>query len=435
MEDGAAVYELGSGRYSFAIDRVLGHLGDAGEAAGGRRDLLARIASAGFWRLRGDDDRVVSEVHRALEIAVERGLDEAARHLSAASAELLGAAASLVVPDGEYVPGDVVRVRVVLANDGSRRLDDVRSTLAAPAGWTVAPAGTHARSVPPGGSVAHEYDVRIAAGAEAGTSSLTGTIGYGRATLPVRGDIEVLPAVALASVEAVPGEAGPGGSATIRTVLRNRTDLPHSGTLEVEPPAGWTAPDATPYELPPGGELAVETPVTVPVSVTEGAAVITAATGGESATTELDVVFANPPAGAVDHADLGDAGSESSHALTASPSSGTNVEAGLTRRYTNSAQPGGWFEFDLRVPAGEPFVLRAVETYDSAQLKTYDVLVDGEKVHERAYRRAAGGHGSLSFQFVVDEPSADGVVRVRFQDTGADYDPSIADVWSVPLGG
>jgi alpha-L-rhamnosidase len=37
------------------------------------------------------------------------------------------------------------------------------------------------------------------------------------------------------------------------------------------------------------------------------------------------------------------------------PPAGGLKEAGLTRRYTNSAQPGGWFELDLRVPAGEPF--------------------------------------------------------------------------------
>ena len=64
------------------------------------------------------------------------------------------------------------------------------------------------------------------------------------------------------------------------------------------------------------------------------------------------------------------------------------------------------------------------------------MLVDGQRVHSRAHRRGEGAHGSLSFQFVVDEPelTQDGVVRVRFQDTGADYDPSIADLWSVPLG-
>ncbi|TNC43564.1 hypothetical protein [Mumia zhuanghuii] len=43
------------------------------------------------------------------------------------------------------------------------------------------------------------------------------------------------------------------------------------------------------------------------------------------------------------------------------------------------------------------------------------------------------GEGTQTYQVLVDRPdlTADGVVRVRFQDTGADYDPSIADVWTL----
>ena len=445
MDGDVAVFELGSGTYSFAVDRVLGDLGEARAAAGRlepseRRGLEQLIVRAWSSHLHGQDDEAADAVHRALEAADGLdGAEDVRRHLSAASSRLLGASARLELPGGEHLPGDELRVRAVLENDGERRLDGLRSSLQAPDGWTVEPAGSHASSVGPGGSVAHEYLVRIPVDAEAGTSELTGGIGYryerGTATLPVSAAVDVLPAVALTSVVAVPGTAEPGGAVTVRAALRNRTGFARSGEVAVELPAGWTAPAPTPYELPPGGELTVETPVQVPLAVTEGAATLTASTGAERATASLEVEFTNPPAAVLDHVDLGDPGSEQAHGLTASPSSGTNTEAGLTRRYTNSAQPGGWFELDLRVPAGEPFVLRAVETYDSAQLKTYDVLVDGVRVHERAYQRTAGGQGSLSFQFVVDEPelTTDGVVRVRFQDTGADYDPSIADVWASPL--
>jgi alpha-L-rhamnosidase len=41
----------------------------------------------------------------------------------------------------------------------------------------------------------------------------------------------------------------------------------------------------------------------------------------------------------------------------------------------------------------------------------------------------------VTYQFVV-QPSAgtaDGKVRIRFQDVPGDYDPSIADVWVAPL--
>ncbi|WCN79269.1 family 78 glycoside hydrolase catalytic domain [Micromonospora sp. LH3U1] len=142
-----------------------------------------------------------------------------------------------------------------------------------------------------------------------------------------------------------------------------------------------------------------------------------------------------PPTGAYDHVDLGVAASEQAHRLTASTYSATSTEAGLTRRYTDVTRPGGWFEFDLAVRPGEPFVLRSVETYDGPQLKDYQVVVDGVVAHTRSWQRTAGGPGAVSYQFVVNLPDAtrDGVVRVRYQDTGTGYDPSIADVWSMPV--
>ena len=93
-----------------------------------------------------------------------------------------------------------------------------------------------------------------------------------------------------------------------------------------------------------------------------------------------------PPADALDHVDLGDGASERAHHLTASATSGTNMETCLTRRYT--------------------------------------------------YQRTAGGEGTVSYQILVDRAdlTTDGTVRVRFQEDsdGRNYDPSIADVWSIP---
>ena len=97
---------------------------------------------------------------------------------------------------------------------------------------------------------------------------------------------------------------------------------------------------------------------------------------------------------------------------------------------------GGYFQFDLAVTPGQPFVLRAVETYNQPQIKDYDVLVDGVLVHSRSYQRTAGGEGTVVYQILVDRAdlTADGTVRVRFQEDadGRNYDPSIADVWSLP---
>jgi hypothetical protein len=139
----------------------------------------------------------------------------------------------------------------------------------------------------------------------------------------------------------------------------------------------------------------------------------------------------------MDHVDLGNPTSEQAHNLVASPTSGTNVEAGLTRRYTFHGVAGAYFEFDLEVEPGQPFALRAIETYDNPQRKDYEIYVNGALVHERDYQRAATGQGTITFQIVVaaEHVGPDGVVSVRFQEDplGANYDPSIADVWAIPL--
>ena len=477
MDGPTAVFELGSGDYHFAIDRVLGNLGEAralssavvarvgGLSVAGKpaavetaARLQAGIDAAWNAHLAGSSTEEVADVHHALASAgdLDRWLQQRApaatdirgslaqidRFLSAASAGLVGAVASMDPPAVEQRPGDVVRVPVVIENRGSAPLESVTSKVSAPAGWTVTPVGERASDAAPGQTVTHLYDVRVPLDAAPASVELTGSVSYrhqnGVATLPIAAAINVGPAVTIDSVSVTPASAEAGRQVVVRATLVNRTGQTRTGTAQVEPPAGWGDPVRAPYSLAAGATGEVDARVTVPWTVTEETVQVVVSTGTTSAerrSAPLVVSFVNPPAGAVDHVDLGNAASEQAHGLTASPSSGTNVEAGLTRRYTNSANPGGWFEMDLAVPAGERFVLRMVETYDQAQLKTYDVLIDGVVAHERRYRRTAGGIGSLSYQFVV-EPSAataDGKIRVRFQDVGMDYDPSIADVWSVPV--
>jgi hypothetical protein len=339
-------------------------------------------------------------------------------------------------------PGDIVRVPVVIENRGADPLESVTSTVTAPTGWTVAPVGERATEPAPGQSVTHLYDVHVPVDATPATVELTGSVSYrhqdGVASLPVAAAVDVGPAGTIDSVSTTPSSAQAGDHVVLRATLVNRTGQDRTGTAHVELPAGWGEPVSAPYSVAAGATGVVQASITVPWTVTEETVQLVVATGttaSERRSAALPVTFVNPPTGAVDHVDLGNATSEQAHGLTASGSSGTNIEAGLTRRYTNSASPGGWFEMDVAVPVGRPFVLRMVETYDQAQLKTYDVLLDGVVAHERRYRRTAGGTGSLSYQFLV-EPSAataDGKVRVRFQDVGQDYDPSIADLWSVPI--
>ena len=500
MTGTAAVFSVGAGTYRFAVDTVRGDLGESRTtaaalatridqlAAADRRPVgnghqnrclwpAARVLAKELARSTEAADRgygkaspaaTATTVHLALaaaadldrwvgtELARKRITEEVAAELRAAltdvrtrlsrvSAALVGAVASLSVPAGDPTPGDVVRVAAKLENKGGTSLTEVRIGLAAPAGWTATPVGpAPATSVRPGGTATALYDVRIPADQRPGVVPLDGTVSYrrqtGTATLPIGAAITVLPAVEIVGVTVGPDPVVPGGTANVNVLLRNRSTVRAQGKLTVTAPAGWSTGPGQDYDLAAKQERTVALPVTAPLTVTEGAATLTAATGSteaEHADAAVLVVLSVPPPGAADHVDLGDGASEQAHHLTASAASGTNMEAGRTRRYTLQGVANGFFEFDLAVTPGRPFVLRAVETYNQPQIKDYDVIVDGVVVHPRSYQRTAGGEGTVTYQVLVDRAdlTADGTVRVRFQEDaeGRNYDPSIADVWSVPV--
>ncbi|WP_205650204.1 family 78 glycoside hydrolase catalytic domain [Actinoplanes solisilvae] len=486
MAGGNAVFTVGSGTYRFAVDSVRGDLGESRVAAAAVADLITEGSAADrrpnrcAWPVatllakalvvtteaadRGygtaSPAGTATTVHLALATAadldrwvgtelgrkrlaepaateIRAKLTDVRTRLSRVSAALVGAVASLGVPAGDLVPGDVVRVEAKLQNKGSAPLTDVRIGLPAPAGWTSTRVGpAPATTVRPGGTVSAFYDVRIGSGQQPGSVDLAGTVSYqrliGSATLPLAASITVAPAIEITKVTAASGSVIPGGTTEVSVVLRNRSTLRAQGDLKVS----WSAGDRT-YDLAAGQERTVVAPVTAPLSVTEGAVTLTATAGGATAGVDVRVVVEVPPPGALDHADLGNGASEQAHRLTASAQSGTNTEAGLTRRYTQQGVAGGYFEFDLAVPPGQPFLLRTVETYNQPQVKDYDILVDGVPVHARSYRRTATGEGTVGYQILVDRAdlTADGTVRVRFQEDaeGRNYDPSIADVWSLPV--
>ena len=500
MDAASAVFAVGAGTYQFAVDTVRGDLGEARvasvalaarldqQAAGDRRPVgnaavnrctwpVATILAKALVRATEAADRgygtvpstaTATTVHVALaaaadldrwigaELARKRITDAVAAELRAelndirarlsrVSAALVGAVASLSVPAGDLAPGDVVRVAAKLENKGTAPLTDVRVGLSAPAGWTATAVGAApGSSVKPGGTVTALYDVRVGTGQQPGAADLSGTVSYqrrtGTATLPIGAAITVVPAVEIAGVTAGPDSVAPGGTSSVSVVLHNRSTIQAQGTVTVTAPAGWVTGPGQAYDLAAGQERTIALPVTAPLTVTEGAATLTVATGtteAEHAQTGVLVVLGTPPAGAVDHVDLGDGTSEQAHHLAASATSGTNTEAGLTRRYTYQGVANGYFEFDLAVTPGKPFVLRAVETYNQPQIKDYDIYVDGVLVHPRSYERTASGEGIVVYQVLVDRAdlTTDGTVRVRFQEdaAGRNYDPSIADVWSVPV--
>ena len=249
------------------------------------------------------------------------------------------------------------------------------------------------------------------------------------------------PPIALTAAAAAPAEGEPGTTTTVSAVVRNQSSAAITGRLEIGTPTGWPTPaPSNQVTLAAGAQQTISVPVVTPQAGNAAPVDLTARftdANGElaAAKASFTVTQSLTPTNAIDYADLGDNTSESAHALTAAPSSSTSVEAGRTRRYAGMNIPGSWFEFNLNIAAGQPFALRLVETYDHAQVKDYQVIVNGTPVHHRVMNKPDAG--LATYQFVVDNPALlnSSTVRIRIQhnDTAAGYDPSLADVWSLPI--
>ncbi|MBD8079870.1 glycosyl hydrolase [Cellulosimicrobium arenosum] len=205
--------------------------------------------------------------------------------------------------------------------------------------------------------------------------------------------------------------------------------------------AGWVDGVAVPVTLPAHGEVTAVATARSTGFVPDGDTDLTAtfAVGDQLVAARalvLDASFATPPDAALDHVDLGDRDSEAAHALESSPTSGTNVEAGLTRRYGGYRVPDAWYEVDLAVEAGRSFVLQGLETYnDDPQVKGYQVYVGGERVATRENVRDVRREGTEGWRLVVPaELVRSDTVTVRFQSRANPdvADPSLADVWALP---
>ncbi|WP_218835669.1 family 78 glycoside hydrolase catalytic domain [Streptomyces sp. SA15] len=89
MEDGAAVFEVGSGSYSFGVDTVLGGLGEANEAAGELRDLVASLDAPGASTAREQAGQVQTSVEAAWTTYGAGGAQSTDEHVDRARTRLL----------------------------------------------------------------------------------------------------------------------------------------------------------------------------------------------------------------------------------------------------------------------------------------------------------------------------------------------------------
>jgi hypothetical protein len=260
--------------------------------------------------------------------------------------------------------------------------------------------------------------------------------------------VTVTAGVTLGGPAFVQGPDQPVDHAVLQVPVTNTGDAEVRGHAVATLPGGWKSVASPRITVPAGQTVLADVPVVAPLDLVGGkvsAGIAFRDAGVTLATTDAMPSFdlATPPPAdrVVDHVDFGDNASETAHALQASPSSGTNVEAGLTRRYANSGNPGAWYSVQVDVPDGTPFVLRNIETFDGARTKKYHVYVDDTLVKTQLVPRAETGQGTKVYDALIDDPAVlagdGGSVRIKFEfptDAGGFFDPSIADLWVMGVG-
>jgi hypothetical protein len=341
---------------------------------------------------------------------------------------------------------------VEVTNTGDTALTALHGTVSV-AGWGTADVSL--AQVGPGASAQVPVAIEVPAHTAPGTydASLTLSLTRGSESFTLSdttpGWATVTSGVALGNPtwEQTGGE--PVRHAVLHVPVTNGGDAVAHGSVRATLPAGWKSVPSGRVTVPAGQTVTADVPVVVPLDLV-GGPVATTVTFREAGATlasadvspSFDLVTPPPAAAVLDHVDFGDNASESAPALQASPSSGTNVEAGLTRRYANSGNPGAWYSVQLAVPDGKPFVLRDIETFDGARTKKYNVYVDGTLVKTQLVPRSETGQGTKTYDALIDDPAVlagdGGSVRVEFEypmDASGFFDPSIADLWVLGVGG
>jgi len=422
-----------------ALDKVR-----AGDRNGGATALAATLAKLALFDVAVKALDTSDEARTTLNAAST----DIRKSASSAISTLLNVTGSVALNYPAYKPGEKATAAVTLTNGGTAALGKVTARII-DTDWAKSPSSaTLATKLAAGKSAKKAFTVTVPLGTKPGSTDATADIAYvfGGQTihLAVGFELKVDSAVVFSSVTPSTATAAPGDIVNLTAVLKNAGKEPLSGTVEIDVPNGWVTPLPTAIVTVAAGKTAtVKVPVFVPrdADTATHTAELTAKFVRDGVTfatkkTDLTVqIAALVTATGYDHIDLGDASSEASHNLGKSDSSGTNTEAGLTRRYAGHLTPFSYFEFDLAVVEGKPFVIRSIETYDRSQTKLYKVYVDGVEVAHRQYPHTTGA-GTETWEFVVPAELATSTsVRVKFenQNDRTFYDPSIADVWTQPL--
>ncbi|SFA82046.1 Ig-like domain (group 3) [Nocardioides alpinus] len=407
-------------------------------ARDGARDLRTWLATSGIaGPVKDDLDTRVAAIEARL-----------------VNAYLASVGVSVALPpvDGAALPGATVSGTVEVTNTGDEPITALEGTVDA-AG--LGEANVSLASLPAGGSVQLPFELDVPKQADPGTYAATLALDLVlsgepfTATAATPAWATVTSGLTIGAVTIAADAVDPADHAVVSVPVANAGTADVRAHVGLTLPLGWRTAPSSDVRVAAGEQVVVAVPVVVPLDRVSNepvpADVRVGRAGATLAERTVELTLAlptpRPPAtGYVDYVDFGNTASEGAHALQVSPSSGTNTEAGLTRRYSNSGTPGSWFSAEVQVPAGQPFVLRNVETYSGPYTKKYDIYVDDVLVREHVLPRAEGGEGSKVYDFPVTDPAAlaaaaDGKVRVRYEyrlGTRAQdgfFDPSIADLW------
>ena len=487
--DGSTVVvAVGSGSYDFSVSNLAGSVGNVIGEATALAERVAALRTAGELtgiqasHLADEIQQVVDsatgairaiEVDRATAIdqitgairtvsvlqawlGEEQLRDDVKTELSEGTADLdtkLTAVAvtlsglSVTVAPGEaptYLPGQAVALSATLTNSGDGTLSGLAASFAGDPAWNAAPATLPVvETLETGQSTTGIFTATVPNTQLPGDTALPVSVEYtyGETTLTATAEarIMVTSGVAITSVTAAPASVVPTSRSVVTATLENSGTTAATGQIVVTTPDGWTVPQSSAtVVVQPGASLDVPVELFVPTTLSQEILAlpmefvrddVMLAQGTASLTAQVDA----PPGTTTihDHIDLGDAASESAHNLSASATSGTSVEAGLTRRYSGTSAPSH-FAFDMAVPTDEPFVITAIETFDGPRVKDYTIIVNDIVAQERNFQRTENSVGTGNYQVLVDDPAAfssTGSARIVFEDVVGNYDPSIADVW------
>ncbi|RIJ77304.1 alfa-L-rhamnosidase, partial [Nakamurella silvestris] len=467
--------EVTAGTYSFTVDAASGKLGEAAEKSADLAALVTSLEgssaisgtqanhlratvatvdtkiSAALAGVGTNDSAALAAIDQALvAIAAEvswingaggvptgpagqlvTALGSVNTLLTAAAIEVLDLSAQVVLPTESVVPGSTTTVKVSVVNAGGLALTGVRDTLVGADQWTVTPAQSTATPIPAGGDVTFSHTVKLSADAAVGsvpfTGSVTVPIGTSTITVPLSSALVVSSPISITAAAITPATSPVGTNAMLTATVHNSGAFPITGSLGATVPTGWAAPlRSNPVVVAPGADATVTIPLPISLdATTNGIATLKAtfALGSvvyDSKSVAVTQTFDTSVAGAIDHVDLGEATSEAAHNVVGSASSGTNTEAGLTRRYADNRVSSAWFQFDLAIVPNKPVLVRMIETFDMPNIKNYDIMVNGSIYKPHYYQRTDAGMGTTTYQVLIDDPAllTGNKITVRLQYNG-----------------